>query len=202
VILIVPKGTQRLCVSVWVCGCESSSLASFFASYHHIISHSITSYIISHLWHELTTKSIFGEYSVKWKCAKAQSRKIQLRQLCCKRRVLLFTKHGCFYEVWKFLRGMVVFTKNGYSHEARIFFFTKHEKKGRCFFAEGSKTVCKVSCITKKWIQIICILDSKIWNIEYYSLVTAKLHWSSKNVFTISINPLLGPSPQLHLTTC
>jgi hypothetical protein len=22
------------------------------------------------------------------------------------------------------------------------FFFTKHEKKGRCFFAEGSKTVC------------------------------------------------------------
>jgi hypothetical protein len=21
-------------------------------------------------------------------------------------------------------------------------FFTKHEKKGRCFFAEGSKTVC------------------------------------------------------------
>jgi hypothetical protein len=27
-------------------------------------------------------------------------------------------------------------------YEARIFFFTKHEKKGRCFFAEGSKTVC------------------------------------------------------------
>jgi hypothetical protein len=23
-----------------------------------------------------------------------------------------------------------------------ISFFTKHEKKGRCFFAEGSKTVC------------------------------------------------------------
>jgi hypothetical protein len=22
------------------------------------------------------------------------------------------------------------------------FFFTKHEKKGRCFFAEGSKMVC------------------------------------------------------------
>jgi hypothetical protein len=27
-------------------------------------------------------------------------------------------------------------------YEAWIFFFTKHEKKGRCFFAEGSKTVC------------------------------------------------------------
>jgi hypothetical protein len=45
---IVPKGTQRLCVSVWACGCASSTSASFFASYHHIISHSITSYIISH----------------------------------------------------------------------------------------------------------------------------------------------------------
>jgi hypothetical protein len=52
------------------------------------------------------------------------------------------TKHGCFYEVWKFLQSMIVFTKHGYSHEARMFFFTKHEKKGRCFFAEGSKTVC------------------------------------------------------------
>jgi hypothetical protein len=45
---IVPKGTQRLCVSVWACGCVSLALTSFFASYHHIIPHSITSYIISH----------------------------------------------------------------------------------------------------------------------------------------------------------
>jgi hypothetical protein len=29
-----------------------------------------------------------------------------------------------------------------FRYEACIFFFTKHEKKGRCFFAEGSKTVC------------------------------------------------------------
>jgi hypothetical protein len=27
-------------------------------------------------------------------------------------------------------------------YEAWIFFFMKHEKKGRCFFAEGSKTTC------------------------------------------------------------
>jgi hypothetical protein len=33
-----------------------------------------------------------------------------------------FTKIGCFYEIW--------------------ILFTKHEKKGRFFFAEGSKTVC------------------------------------------------------------
>jgi hypothetical protein len=34
----------------------------------------------------------------------------------------VFTEIGCFYGIW--------------------IFFTKHEKKGRCFFAEGSKTVC------------------------------------------------------------
>jgi hypothetical protein len=32
---------------------------------------------------------------------------------------------------------MDIFTKHGHFHEAQIFFFTKHEKKGRCFFAEG-----------------------------------------------------------------
>jgi hypothetical protein len=36
----------------------------------------------------------------------------------------------------------IPFAKHGYFCEAWIFFFTKHEKKGRCFFAEGSKTVC------------------------------------------------------------
>jgi hypothetical protein len=40
------------------------------------------------------------------------------------------------------LRSMDVFTKFGNFYEAQIFFFTKHEKKGRCVFAEGSKTVC------------------------------------------------------------
>jgi hypothetical protein len=36
-------------------------------------------------------------------------------------------------------------------YEVWTFFFTKHEKKGRCFFAEGSKTVCvQISCIAKK----------------------------------------------------
>jgi hypothetical protein len=35
----------------------------------------------------------------------------------------------------------------------RKILFVKHEKKGRCFFAEGSKMVCtQISCITKKYI--------------------------------------------------
>jgi hypothetical protein len=40
----------------------------------------------------------------------------------------------------------------------RIFFFAKHEKKGRCFFANSLKTVrMKISCITKKYITLIYI---------------------------------------------
>jgi hypothetical protein len=38
------------------------------------------------------------------------------------------------------------------------FFFAKYEKKGRCFYAEGSKMVCtQISCITKKHITLIYI---------------------------------------------
>jgi hypothetical protein len=41
-------------------------------------------------------------------------------------------------------------------HRRGDFFFAKHEKKGRCFFAEGSKMVCtQLSCITKKFITLI-----------------------------------------------
>jgi hypothetical protein len=44
-------------------------------------------------------------------------------------------KKGSFaYEDGMFLRSKDIFS------EARIFFFTKHKKKGRCFFAEGSKS--------------------------------------------------------------
>jgi hypothetical protein len=45
------------------------------------------------------------------------------------------------------------------SSDIRImFFFVKHEKKGRCFFANSSKMVrTKVSCITKKYITLIYI---------------------------------------------
>jgi hypothetical protein len=40
----------------------------------------------------------------------------------------------------------------------RKILFAKHEKKGRCFFAEGSKMVCtQISCITKKYITLVYI---------------------------------------------
>jgi hypothetical protein len=40
----------------------------------------------------------------------------------------------------------------------KILFFAKHEKKGRCFFTKGSKTVrTKISCIAKRYITLMYI---------------------------------------------
>jgi hypothetical protein len=82
-------------------GCVSSALASFFASYHRIISHSITSYIISHQRNELKTKSVFGECFTKMKGAKAQSK---LRNTALS--ALLQKKGSCVYKAGRFLRSM------------------------------------------------------------------------------------------------
>jgi hypothetical protein len=43
-----------------------------------------------------------------------------------------------------------------------VSFFTKHEKKGRCFFAEGSKTVMYVSFMHHKEIYYSNLHDSSI----------------------------------------
>ena len=46
-------------------------------------------------------------------------------------------------------------------------FFVKHEKKGRCFFANGSKTVhTKVSCITKKYITLTRTRILDVWFLQ------------------------------------
>jgi hypothetical protein len=46
------------------------------------------------------------------------------------------------------------FVNNG----VRKILFAKHEKKGRCFFAKGSKTVrTQISCITKRYITLMYI---------------------------------------------
>jgi hypothetical protein len=40
----------------------------------------------------------------------------------------------------------------------KIFFFAKHENKGRCFFDKGSKMVrAKISCIAKRYITLMYI---------------------------------------------
>jgi hypothetical protein len=124
-------------VCVFQCGCVSVCLRHHyhFASYHHIISHSITSYIISHQRHENRIRSwSSANASSKWKCAKARSkfREIQLHQPCHKRRD-------------PSLRSMDIFMKHG--------FFSLRSMKRR----EGvispkaqKRYVCKVSCLAKK----------------------------------------------------
>jgi hypothetical protein len=56
-------------------------------------------------------------------------------------------RHEVSFEKYSFIslvtrRDLSLRSMDIFLYEAWIFFFTKHEKKGRCFFAEGSKTVC------------------------------------------------------------
>jgi hypothetical protein len=58
-------------------------------------------------------------------------------------------------------------------YEAWISFFMKHEKKGRCFFAEGSKNGMYVSFMHRKEINYNNLhIQFKVTHIKYYSLVT------------------------------
>jgi hypothetical protein len=91
---VVPKGMQSL--RVFQCGRVGVCLrhSHHFASYHHIISHNITSYIILHQWHKNWIRSQSSAYaSSKWKCAKARSklRELQIYQ-CYHRKGSLFLR--------------------------------------------------------------------------------------------------------------
>ena len=110
---------------VFYCGnvCVSSAQISFCISYHH--------HIIRITWHH-TSHCINGtrrEYNVNLRklfrrnCAKTQN------------------------KVWRSVVSSTLLSEEIYCLRSIIFsriwiFFTKHEKKGRCFFAEGSKTIC------------------------------------------------------------
>jgi hypothetical protein len=128
----------------------------------------------------------------KWKCAKAQSK---LRNTALS---ALLQKKGSFvYEAGMFLRSMDIFTKHGFSSLRSM------KRREGVFSPEAQKRyVYKVSCIAKNWITNNLHIRFKNMHIEYYCLDTTNLHWSSKNVFTISTSPLSGSFPQLHLTTC
>jgi hypothetical protein len=77
------------------------------------------------------------------------------------------------------------FVSNAIIQQSWQFFFAKLEKKGRCFFAEGSKMVCtQISCITKKYITLIYIqmFDVRLiykYCISYYTRIQ-----SSFNIFS------------------
>jgi hypothetical protein len=84
------------------------------------------------------------------------------------------------------------------SDTRRIFFFVKHEKKGRCFFANISKTVCmKVPCITKKYITFIYLQ-----NMMFDPYKRRKLY-TSITPSSIQRFSLASELPQrLHLAVC
>jgi hypothetical protein len=65
----------------------------------------------------------------------------------------------CDMPQHKFSADIIYYTKpTSVTTGIRKIFFVKHEKKGRCFFAEGSKMVCtQISCITKKYITLVYI---------------------------------------------
>jgi hypothetical protein len=148
----------------------SSALSLFFASYHHIIPHSITSYIISH--HDTNgIRSQSSENALqKWKCAKAQSKLSSLALLQQKgslvyeawmflRSLDILTKHECFYEPWMFLRSTNIFTKHG------SFSLRSMKRREGVFSPKAQKRYVYKSFMRRKEVnyQIIYILDSKIY---------------------------------------
>jgi hypothetical protein len=121
-----------------------------FASYHHIISHSIASYIILHQQKTVENKGKCSFENIRWsmkECVVAQS--MPSADIFLHRRGI-FISSITIQQLWKNIQ---------YCNDRRgIFFFVKHQKKEMCFFAIGSKTVCtEVSCITKKYITSIYI---------------------------------------------
>jgi hypothetical protein len=145
---------------VFQCGYVSSALASFFASYHHIISHSITSYIISHQWHQLETKPIFGECFKKWKGAKAQSK---LRIIASS--VLIWKKESIVYEALAFLRSVDVLTRHKNSS-----LWSMKRREGSFSSKAQKRYVHKISCIAKNWITNNLHITLKNINNKYYRL--------------------------------
>jgi len=166
---------------VFQCGHVGVCLQHYHHSLHHVITSScIASHHTSYRTNDtnwIRSRSS-EECFMKWKCAKAQSK---LRNTVSS---ALLQKKGPFvFEARMFLRSTDIFTKHGYFHKAWIFLFTKHEKKGRCFFTEGSKKVrIKFHASQRSELQIIYIVDSKIYTLNITVLITTKLHWSSKNV--------------------
>jgi hypothetical protein len=68
-----------------------------------------------------------------------------LRQMLRQNKKVL--RHEVSFGKYSFIslvtrRDLSLQSMDNFLYESWIFFFTNHEKKGRCFFAEGSKTVC------------------------------------------------------------
>jgi hypothetical protein len=127
---------------------------------------------------------IFGECFVKAKICHGTKPKNTASS------ALLQKKGFLVYEAWIFLQSM-------------DFFFPKHEKKGRWFSPKAQKGMYKkFHASQRSKLQIVYILDSKLYTSNITVLVQQMLHSSSKNAFTITTSLPSGPSTQLHLAIC
>jgi hypothetical protein len=133
---------QSLCVSLWVCGCVSTALASFLhqlITSFRITSHH-TSYRISNMriGHGVDLRKMLRRNENVLRHKISFEKYMLLHQPCHKRRDL-------FSEAWIFFRSMGIFTKYG------SFSFRSMKRREGVFSPKAQKWyVCKVSCIVKK----------------------------------------------------
>jgi hypothetical protein len=125
---------------VWVCFRVGMCLRHkhHAASYHCIILHSITSYIMSHQQQDCAEeKLLLSKYAMNETVCWSTKYTFGNYNLTCQENF----RQQQYYTTDVLYKGS---------------FFTKHENKGRCFFAKGSKMVCtQISCIVKKYITLI-----------------------------------------------
>ena len=132
-------------------GCVSLALASFFASYHRIISHSITSYIISHQWHDLRR--------MLYKNEKVPRHKISWEAL-----MFLRKKRSIVYEALMFLRSLdVLYEVWIFSRSINILLYEAW-KEGKVFFRRRLKNgmYIKFHASQRTELQTIHILHSNL----------------------------------------
>jgi hypothetical protein len=116
-----------------VCTCVGFYLRHkhHFASYHHVISHSIIPYIILHQLKAVEQK---GNCSFENTC--------RIMKECVVTQDMPLT-HIFLHKEGSFTSSITMQQPRKNTHNridrGKIFFFVKHEKKGRCFFASGSK---------------------------------------------------------------
>jgi hypothetical protein len=108
-------------MGVWLC---VFGIPIIFASCHHVI---------SYIMHHIVSTDTRIEYGAN------------LRKMLRPNENVL--RHEVSFGKYNFIslgtrRDLSLQSKDIFLYEAWIFLFTKHEKKGMCFFAKGSKMVC------------------------------------------------------------
>jgi hypothetical protein len=114
--------------------------------------------------------------------------------------ILASEKKGDFF-LKREKKGRCFFTAGSktLTSEKKWDFFLKREKKGRCFFVTGSKMVCtKVPCVTKKYITSTYMQIVHKCFLQNQELCTRTLNYQKIHNFGLP----LGPCRQLRSPAC